>query len=103
MSDDKPEFGYGQGLRPLWSARDRDAERIREALRGAGLVEFSDSRAGFVVEGGGDGRAFLVVFAGPGSVAGQRVASYAGALAAAGMRAEPDADDDQAPRVWLPS
>ncbi|MFI7422586.1 hypothetical protein [Nonomuraea sp. NPDC049684] len=51
MGDDEPRFGYGQGQRPLWSERDRDAERTRAALRAAGLMEFSDSRAGFVGEG----------------------------------------------------
>ncbi|WP_433257983.1 hypothetical protein ACQPYK_22065 [Streptosporangium sp. CA-135522] len=55
MGDDEPRFGYGQGRRPLWSERDRDAEQIRDALRAAGPMEFSDSRAGFVVEGGGTG------------------------------------------------
>jgi hypothetical protein len=52
MSDEGPEFGYGQGRRPLWNERDRDAERVRDILRGAGLAEFSDTRPGFVVEGG---------------------------------------------------
>jgi hypothetical protein len=43
MSDERPAFGYGQGQRPLWSERDRDAERVRDILRGAGLVEFNDT------------------------------------------------------------
>ncbi|MEV6982152.1 hypothetical protein AB0M95_12945 [Sphaerisporangium sp. NPDC051017] len=68
MSDDEPKFGYGLGQRPLWSERDRDAERVRDALRGAGLVELSDGRNGFVVEGGGMGQPFLVAFAGPANV-----------------------------------
>jgi hypothetical protein len=54
MSDNKPEFGYGAGGRPLWTARDRDAEAIRAVLRTAGRREFSQHRGGFVVEGGGD-------------------------------------------------
>ncbi|MBG0823556.1 hypothetical protein HS048_22790 [Planomonospora sp. ID91781] len=56
---DKPEFGYGAGLRPLWTARDRDAEAIRAVLRTAGRREFSQRHGGFVVEGGGDGQPFL--------------------------------------------
>ncbi|MGP4102900.1 hypothetical protein [Nonomuraea sp. KM90] len=64
-------------------------------------MEFSDSRAGFVVEGGGAERPFLVAFAGRGSGAGKLVAAYAAALRAAGMRAEPDSDDEQALQVWL--
>ncbi|MGN9789165.1 hypothetical protein ACTMTF_47785 [Nonomuraea sp. ZG12] len=95
MGDDEPRFGYGQGRRPLWSERDRDAERVRDALRAAGLMEFSDSRAGFVVEGGGAGRPFLVAFAGSASGAGEQVAAYAAALRAVGMRVEPDSDDEQ--------
>ncbi|TMR90659.1 hypothetical protein [Nonomuraea basaltis] len=63
-------------------------------------MEFSDSRAGFVVEGGGTGRPFLVAFAGPESGAGEQVAAYAAALRAVGMRAEPDSEDEQALRVW---
>jgi hypothetical protein len=39
ISDERPEFGYGQGRRPLWNERDRDAERVRDILRGAGLTE----------------------------------------------------------------
>ncbi|MBB4936822.1 hypothetical protein FHR32_001127 [Streptosporangium album] len=30
------EFGYGEGRRPLWTMRDRDAEAVRKALRKAG-------------------------------------------------------------------
>ncbi|MGJ6968305.1 hypothetical protein ACSDR0_41005 [Streptosporangium sp. G11] len=63
-------------------------------------MEFSDSRAGFVVEGGGAGRPFLVAFAGSASGAGEQVAAYAAALRAAGMRVEPDSDDEQTLRVW---
>ncbi|MEU8319642.1 hypothetical protein AB0C33_14820 [Nonomuraea sp. NPDC048881] len=100
MGDDEPRFGYGQGQRPLWSERDRDAEQTRDALRAAGLMEFSDSRAGFVVEGWGTRRPFLVAFAGPGGGTGEQVAAYAAALRAVGMRAEPDSEDEQALQVW---
>lgn len=100
MGDDEPRFGYGQGRRPLWSERDRDAERIRDALRAAGLMEFSDGRAGFVVEGVGAERPFLVAFARPASGAGDQVVAYAAALRAAGMRGEPDSDDEQTLLVW---
>jgi hypothetical protein len=71
-----------------------------DALRVAGLMEFSDNRAGFMVEGGGTERPFLVAFAGPASGAGEQVAAYAAALRAVGMRVEPDSDDEQTLRVW---
>ncbi|MEV4365369.1 hypothetical protein [Nonomuraea sp. NPDC049625] len=67
MGDDEPRFGYGQGRRPPWSERDHDAEQSRDALRAAGLMECSDSRAG------------------------EQIAAHAAALRAAGMRAEPGA------------
>ncbi|PZG22700.1 hypothetical protein C1I98_36555 [Spongiactinospora gelatinilytica] len=56
MSDDKPEFGYGAGGRPLWTARDRGTEVIRTVLRKAGRREFGERHGGFVVEGGGQQR-----------------------------------------------
>ncbi|UBU18666.1 hypothetical protein [Nonomuraea gerenzanensis] len=37
---DKPEFGYGAGGRPLWTARDRDAEMIWAVMHTAGRREF---------------------------------------------------------------
>lgn len=57
----QPRFGYGRFGRPLWTARDRDAEAIREILRRAGRREFALALAtglvgpaqrhgGFVVE-----------------------------------------------------
>ncbi|MFI6798180.1 hypothetical protein [Streptosporangium canum] len=64
MSDDGPRFGYGRGRRPLWSERDRDAERVRDALRRAGLAEFGDDWDGFVVEGGREDQPFAVAFTG---------------------------------------
>ncbi|MDP9869122.1 MULTISPECIES: hypothetical protein [Streptosporangium] len=51
MSDDKPESGYGAGGRPLWTARDRDAEVIRTVLR----------KAGYRVEPDADGDQVLLV------------------------------------------
>ncbi|MEU7838898.1 MULTISPECIES: hypothetical protein [unclassified Nonomuraea] len=59
---DKPEFGYGASGRPLWTARDRDAEVIRTVLRKAERREFSERHDGFV-EGGDDGAPFLVACA----------------------------------------
>ncbi|MFJ1811395.1 MULTISPECIES: FAD-dependent oxidoreductase [unclassified Streptomyces] len=47
-----PQFGHGAHGRALWTAEDRDAERVRAALREAGLAEFSDKQPGFAVEGG---------------------------------------------------
>ncbi|MEU5869161.1 hypothetical protein OIE67_20085 [Nonomuraea fuscirosea] len=73
MSDDKPEFGYGAGGRPLWTARDRDAEVIRTVLRKAGRREFSERHGGFVVEGGGDGRPFHVACADDGEASAQEL------------------------------
>ncbi|WP_433381402.1 hypothetical protein [Streptosporangium sp. CA-115845] len=101
MSDDEPKFGYGLGRRPLWSERDRDAERVRDTLRGTGLMEFSDGRNDFVVEGGGTGQPFLVAFTGLTNGAREQVGTYAVALRSAGMRVEPDSDDDQNLQVWL--
>lgn len=100
MSDDEPKFGYGLGRRPLWSEHDRDAERVRDALRGAELVEFSDGRNGFVVEGGGTGQPFLVAFTGLANGAREQVGACAVALRSAGMRVEPDSGDDQSLLVW---
>jgi hypothetical protein len=93
--DEVPEFGYGRGRRPLWTARDRDGEAIRVVLRRAGLREWTDRHTGFVVEGGEDGEGFLV--ASPGAPDVGRIAA---ALAGAGYRAVPDPDDDQTLRVW---
>ncbi|MER6951000.1 hypothetical protein ABT294_44000 [Nonomuraea sp. NPDC000554] len=69
-------LGYGQGRRPLWSERNRDAERVRDILRGAGLVEFGDTRPGFVIGGGRVSTSFLVAYTGPGRDAAMEVAAY---------------------------
>jgi hypothetical protein len=103
MSDDKPEFGYGQGRRPLWTARDRDAEGVREVLRKAGHREFSDHHGGFAVEDGHDGDPLIVACADDPGVSAAELPQYATALRAAGYRVEPLPDDDQALRAWPPS
>ncbi len=95
MGDDKPEFGYGAGGRPLWTAWDRDAEVIRTVLRKAGRREFSERHGGFVVEGGGGGRPFQVACADDAEAPAQELAQYSDDLRKAGYRVEPDADDVQ--------
>ncbi|GAA0826808.1 hypothetical protein ACFQVD_11485 [Streptosporangium amethystogenes subsp. fukuiense] len=95
MSDDKPEFGYGAGGRPLWTARDRDAEIIRAVLRKAGHREFSERHGGFVVEGGSGGRSFQVACADDAETSALELARYSDDLRTAGYRVEPDAGDDQ--------
>lgn len=96
-----PAYGYGAGKRPLWNARDKDAERIRIALRGAGSPEFGEGRDGFVVEGGQGKEPFYVACTiddDSRSVAELR--SYRKALAAAGFRVAPDVDIDHVLQVW---
>ncbi|MGW4412381.1 hypothetical protein ACWEJ6_50875 [Nonomuraea sp. NPDC004702] len=100
MGDDKPEFGYGAGGRPLWTVRDRDAEVIRMVLRKAGRREFSERRDGFVVEGGEDGAPFLVACTDDAEVSMQELPRYEAALLKAGYRVEPDPGDDQVLRAW---
>ncbi|NRQ37093.1 hypothetical protein HII36_35435 [Nonomuraea sp. NN258] len=85
MSDDKPEFGFGASGRPLWTARDRDAEVVRTVLRKAGRREFSEGHAGFVVEGGGDGKPFHVASAGAAEESAQELARYSDDLRKAGV------------------
>ncbi|MEV5210880.1 hypothetical protein AB0K35_25730 [Micromonospora sp. NPDC053740] len=52
MDEKQPRYGYGRGLRPLWSPRDRDAEAIRRVLRRAGLRDVGERHLnGFAVEG----------------------------------------------------
>ncbi|MEU0484038.1 hypothetical protein ABZ260_33250 [Streptosporangium sp. NPDC006013] len=99
MSGDEPRFGYGRGRRPLWSERDRDAERVRDALRGAGLAEFGEDQDGFVVESGETGQPFAVAFTGPEVDAEEEFRTYTAGLRSAGMRAEQDPDDSQALQV----
>lgn len=100
--DEEPEFGYGRRGRPLWTVRDRDAERVRKVLRWARCREFSDRRGGFVVEGGEDDGPFAVACASE-SLAGRgEVERYALALGAAGYHVEPDEEDDASLVVWRP-
>jgi hypothetical protein len=100
MSQDKPQFGYGEGRRPLWTLRDRDAEVIRTVLRKSGQREFREGQGGFVVEGGNDGAPFVLACADDAEVAVRELARYEAALLKAGYRVEPDPGDDQALRVW---
>jgi hypothetical protein len=99
MSDDDPQFGYGEGQRPLWTERDCDAEAIRAVLRKAGSREFSERHGGFVVEGGGSGRPFAIACSDD-KVSAQELERYEEALHAVGYRVEVDPDDDQVLRVW---
>ncbi|MEU0516311.1 hypothetical protein [Streptosporangium sp. NPDC006007] len=103
MSQGKPEFGYGEGRRPLWTACDRDAEAVRKALRKAGRREFGQGHGGFVVEGGGEGVPFLLACANDAEISVQELVQYEAVLIKAGYRIEPDPGDDQALQVWLPS
>ncbi|GAA3141383.1 hypothetical protein GCM10010466_35470 [Planomonospora alba] len=87
----------------MWTARDRDAEAIRAVLRTAERREFSQRHGGLVVEGCGDGRPFLLACADDAEASARELARYQDDLRAAGYRVEPDADDDQALRVWIGS
>jgi hypothetical protein len=100
MSDDKPEFGYGVGGRPLWTVRDRAAEVVRTVLRKARRREFGERHGGFVVEGGGEGAPFLIACADDAEVCAQELARYEADLLKAGCRVEHDPGDDQVLRVW---
>jgi hypothetical protein len=84
----KPDFGFGVGMRPLWTERDRDAEAIRIILRNAGCSEYGQRRGGFVVEGGSP---FLVACAlfEDASARAKEIKTYTEALTAAGFRVEP--------------
>jgi hypothetical protein len=102
--DDDPEYGYGKFDRPLWSVRDRDAERIREQLRRAGFADFDERHLnGFAVEGEGD--PFHVAYCGDESMhgpTGEAMAGYRAALKGAGWRVEPAEDGDaQSFEVYL--
>ncbi|MGN9845829.1 hypothetical protein ACTMTI_47680 [Nonomuraea sp. H19] len=81
---------YGASGRPLWTARDRDAEVIRTVLRKAGRREFSERHGRFVVEGAGDGRPFQVACADDAEASAQELARYSGDLRKPGYRVEPD-------------
>ncbi|WP_063754990.1 FAD-dependent oxidoreductase [Streptomyces sp. NRRL B-3229] len=81
----EPEFGHGAYGRPLWTLEDRDAERIRAALREAGLPEFTDQQPGFAVEGGAP---ILVA-----RLDGGDREDYAEVITAAGFTVTADPDD----------
>lgn len=101
--EEQPQFGYGRGERPLSSVVDRDAEAIREVLRGAGRPEFSDSEDGFVVESGDEGSSFLVACTfDEWTDAEQELQWYRMALTDARMRVEPDPEDRKTVVVWMP-
>jgi hypothetical protein len=101
---DNPRFGLGRFGRPLWSARARDAERIRQALRDGGHREWDvgHSSPGFAVEGAGlgPGEEFLVASAADGPMNSADVRGYEATLRTAGYRVDHDPDDDGALRVW---
>ncbi|MFC5186737.1 hypothetical protein [Actinomadura harenae] len=108
LDHDRPRYGYGRGRRPLWDERNRDAERIRRALRKAGLKEFSDRHGGFVVENGEESGPFSVAAA-LSPVLDQVdiavvMADYTRALTAHGWRVGPDTGPDfqeQILEVWI--
>ena len=102
-----PEFGYGEGDRPLWSVRDRDAEGIRRLLRKAGHREFSDVHGGFAVEGANsseDGaEPFLVSCAdSDDEFVAIELARYAVLLKAAGYAVSADPEDEDFLEVCPP-
>ncbi|MER6344749.1 FAD-dependent oxidoreductase [Streptomyces sp. NPDC001595] len=92
----EPEFGHGGHGRALWTAHDRDAERIRAALREAGCREFDDRQTGFAVEGG---EPILVACLDGDLIAAGELDRYAEAIGKAGFTATPDADDPTLLRV----
>ncbi|MFY1599502.1 hypothetical protein [Micromonospora sp. WMMD737] len=105
-----PQYGYGRGERPLWSARDRDAETLRKLLRRAGLRDFDERHLdGFAVEGANasqDGpEPFVVTYCGTDDVP-EAVARYRAVLERAGYQVEPDPFDERAllvPRQSTPA
>lgn len=99
-TSEAPEFGYGRGNRPLWTARDRTAEEIRDVLRREGCREFSEHLAGFVVEGGHSGEAFSVTCTDVELGAAGELARYSAALREAGHQVEFDPDGPDAVRAW---
>ncbi|MEO3789449.1 hypothetical protein ABGB14_04510 [Nonomuraea sp. B10E15] len=95
--DEGPTYGRGTGGRPLWSERDRDAERIRALLRRSGCAA-TGGADGFAVEGGHDG-VFLVTFAERYPPAGDGLGACVRALVRAGMSVERQPGDGRALRV----
>jgi hypothetical protein len=103
-NDEHPAFGYGAHGRPLWSARDRDAEAIRALLRRAGHREFSERRGGFAVEGANasqDGpEPFSVTCTDDKLLAAGELGRYSALLRGAGYRVLADPQDDEVLEVW---
>ncbi|MFG1694356.1 hypothetical protein [Nonomuraea sp. NPDC049309] len=95
MQDDGPAYGLGAGGRPLWSERDRDAERIRALLRRAGC-------GGFIVSSDEAG-VFLVRCVDPYPVAVGRIGVAARVLTRAGMTVAPRGGDTRTLRVRVTS
>ncbi|TDE54678.1 hypothetical protein E1295_14210 [Nonomuraea mesophila] len=95
--DEGPTYGRGSGGRPLWSERDRDAERIGAVLRRSGCAA-TGGGDGFAVEGGHDG-VFLVTFAERHLPAAGGMEACVRALVRAGMSAEPQPGDARTLRV----
>ncbi|MEU4165136.1 MULTISPECIES: hypothetical protein [Micromonosporaceae] len=95
-----PRYGYGRGGRPLWSSRDRDAEKLRKVLRQAGLRDFDERHLdGFAVEGANasqDGpEPFIVTYCDTVGVP-ETTARYRAILERAGYQVEPDPLDERA-------
>jgi hypothetical protein len=96
MQDHGPTYGLGAGGRPLWTVRDRDAERIRALLRRSWHTGSDGARDGFAVTGGDDG-VFLVTF-----TAESEARACASALTSAGLSVdEPRPGDHRTLRVRL--
>jgi hypothetical protein len=86
-----PFYGFGAGDRPLWTARDRDAERIRGVLRDANCQESGEGGEGFVVEGGNGPYPFFVACNIDNPVkAATELTKYEETLAKAGFRVKKD-------------
>ncbi|MEV6967567.1 hypothetical protein AB0M47_20930 [Hamadaea sp. NPDC051192] len=102
---DRPRFGVGKFGRPLWSSRDRDAERVRGTLRSAGFRDYGVRHLdGFAVEGtsAGDGEPLYVAFCGDSGQAAVRLAAYRVVLQRRGFGVEPDLQDAQSLIVRVP-
>jgi hypothetical protein len=88
--------------RPLWTARDRNAEKIRIILRDAGHKEYSERHDGFVVEGGDSGEPFLVACTGIDEAwIGRKTVAYIRSLKLAGFEVKQDPDDSGILQVRL--